>query len=55
MLATVLGTALGLVTGYFRGAVDNILSRFIDAFLALPTVIIGMLAIVVAGHRRAGP
>ena len=52
VLATVIGTALGLVTGYFRGPVDNILSRFIDAFLALPTVIIGMLAIVSLGPSR---
>ena len=52
VLATVWGTALGLVTGYFRGAVDNILSRFIDAFLALPTVIIGLLAIVALGPSR---
>jgi peptide/nickel transport system permease protein len=49
LLGTVLGTALGLVTGYFRGPVDDILSRFIDAFLALPTVIIGILAIVALG------
>ena len=42
-----MGTALGLVTGYFRGAVDDILSRIIDAFLALPVVIVGLLA-----HRR---
>ena len=52
LLGTVLGTALGLVTGYFRGAVDDILSRFIDAFLALPTVIIGILAIVALGTSK---
>lgn len=52
LLGTVLGTALGLVTGYFRGPVDNILSRFIDAFLALPTVIIGLLAIVSLGTSK---
>ncbi|CAN5737807.1 ABC transporter permease [soil metagenome] len=52
ILATLVGTALGLVTGYFRGAVDNILSRFLDAFLALPTVIIGLLAIVSLGPSR---
>ena len=52
ILATVFGTALELVTGYFRGAVDNMLSRFIDAFLALPTVIIGLLAIVSLGPSR---
>ncbi len=52
LLGTVLGTALGLVTGYFRGAVDDILSRFIDAFLALPTVILGILAIVALGPSK---
>ncbi len=52
LLGTVLGTALGLVTGYFRGPVDDILSRFIDAFLALPTVIIGLLAIVSLGTSK---
>jgi peptide/nickel transport system permease protein len=49
LLGTVLGTALGLITGYFRGPVDDILSRFIDAVLALPTVIIGILAITALG------
>jgi peptide/nickel transport system permease protein len=49
ILGTVLGTALGLVTGYFRGAVDDVLSRIIDAFLALPIVIVGLLAIVALG------
>ena len=52
LLGTVLGTALGLVTGYFRGPVDDTLSRFIDAFLALPTVIIGLLAIVALGTSK---
>jgi peptide/nickel transport system permease protein len=53
LLGTVLGTALGLVTGYFRGPVDDILSRFIDAFLALPVVIIGILAIVALGPSNS--
>jgi peptide/nickel transport system permease protein len=52
VLGTVLGTALGLVTGYFRGPIDDTLSRFIDAFLALPTVIIGLLAIVALGPSK---
>ena len=52
LLATVMGTALGLVTGYFRGAVDDILSRVIDAFLALPVVIVGLLAIVALGPSK---
>jgi peptide/nickel transport system permease protein len=42
ILGTIVGVSLGLVTGYFRGTV-------LDAFLALPTVIIGLLAIVALG------
>jgi peptide/nickel transport system permease protein len=49
LLGTVLGTVLGLITGYYRGAVDDILSRVIDAFLAIPAVILAMLAIVALG------
>ncbi|CAN5858727.1 ABC transporter permease [soil metagenome] len=49
ILGTIVGVSLGLVTGYFRGTVDNVIIRFLDAFLALPTVIIGLLAIVALG------
>jgi peptide/nickel transport system permease protein len=52
LLATVLGTALGLVTGYFRGAVDDVISRVIDAFLALPVVIVALLAITSVGASK---
>ena len=34
LLGVVGGTVLGLVTGYFRGIVDETISRVIDAFLA---------------------
>jgi peptide/nickel transport system permease protein len=49
VLGTVLGTALGLVTGYFRGVVDDVLGRIIEAFLALPVVLVGILALVSLG------
>jgi peptide/nickel transport system permease protein len=49
ILATVAGTALGLVTGYFRGIVDEGLMRLVDAFLSLPIVIVGMLGLVALG------
>ena len=39
LLATVAGSALGLALGYFKGWFDEIVSRFIDAFLAIPGVI----------------
>ena len=49
LLGTVLGTALGLVTGYFRGAVDDILSRLIETVLALPVILVAVLAITSLG------
>jgi peptide/nickel transport system permease protein len=52
-LATVLGVTfgvmLGLVTGYFGGIVDDVAGRLIDALLALPLVIISLLALTALG------
>jgi peptide/nickel transport system permease protein len=49
LLGTVLGTALGLAMGYFGGAFDLIVSRFVEALLALPAVILAFLFIVALG------
>ncbi|MEO8243649.1 MAG: ABC transporter permease [bacterium] len=49
LLSTVLGTALGLTMGYFGGMVDEVLSRLVDAVLALPTVIVALLALTALG------
>jgi peptide/nickel transport system permease protein len=49
LLGTVAGTALGLVTGYFGGIVDEAIMRLVDAFLALPLVILGLLGLVALG------
>ena len=49
ILSTVLGTALGLTMGYFGGLIDELLSRLVDAVLALPTVIVALLALTALG------
>ena len=49
LLGTVVGTALGLVTGYFRGAVDDVLSRVIEAVLALPVLLVAVMALTSLG------
>jgi peptide/nickel transport system permease protein len=49
LIGTVLGTALGLVMGYFRGATDTFISRFVEAFLALPVVVIAILGAIALG------
>jgi len=53
LLGTALGTALGLVTGYFRGLVDDVIMRVMDAFLAIPLVILALLALVALGPSDA--
>ena len=56
-LATLLGifcgTMLGLVMGFFPGLVDDIMSRFIEAVLALPLLILALVAITAIGTSNA--
>jgi len=49
LLSVVGGTALGLVTGYYRGVVDEVISRIMEAFLAVPVVIVALLVVVALG------
>jgi peptide/nickel transport system permease protein len=51
LLSAVLGTALGLVTGYFRGIADDVISRVIDAVLALPTIVLAVAVVAALGSR----
>ena len=53
LLGVVAGTLLGLVMGYYRGSVDDVLSRIVEAFLALPVVLVALLTLVVLGHVAA--
>src|SRR5215475_6155692 len=52
-LGLALGVLLGLIAGYFRGVVDELISRTIDAVLALPLVIIALLALTAIGPSTA--
>ncbi len=51
LLSTILGTALGLITGYFRGIADDMISRVIDAVLALPTIVLAVTVVAALGSR----
>jgi peptide/nickel transport system permease protein len=53
LLGTVIGTVLGLAMGYLGGWFDEALSRVVDAVLALPTVLIALLALVAIGASNA--
>lgn len=50
-LAFVIGTGLGVVAGYFGGAVNTAIMRTIDVFYAFPSV---LLAIAISGVLGAG-
>ena len=52
LLGTILGAALGLITGYFRGIVDDVVMRLVDAFLAIPLVILGTVSLVALGPSK---
>jgi peptide/nickel transport system permease protein len=52
LMGTVLGTIIGLVMGYFRGFVDDVLGRFVEAFLALPLDVTGLIALSALGRSN---
>ena len=51
LIAGVLGTAVGLVAGFFEGFVRTFLMRLVDVFLAIPYI---LFAVVVVGAIGAG-
>jgi peptide/nickel transport system permease protein len=53
VLGTVLGTALGLAMGYLGGVLDIVVSRIVEAVLAVPAVVIIFLFIVALGTSTA--
>lgn len=50
LIGSVVGTLLGMVAGYMRGRVDAVISRFIEAQLALPVILLAMSIIVTRGR-----
>jgi len=53
-LATLLGLfggiTVGLVTGYYRGWIDDVFSRIVDALLAFPLIIMAVLVLASLGR-----
>jgi peptide/nickel transport system permease protein len=49
VLGATVGSLLGLVTGYYRGRVDRVVTKLIDVQLAFPFVLLAIAVIAVAG------
>jgi peptide/nickel transport system permease protein len=54
LLGVTLGSLLGLLMGYFRGWVDNVIGRFIDAVLAVPFIVFGILLLTALSGSAQG-
>ncbi|TBL75800.1 ABC transporter permease [Paenibacillus thalictri] len=54
LISIAVGTVLGLISGYYRGPFDTIISRFADLLLAFPFLIfaIGMMAFLGPGFNN---
>ena len=52
LLATAAGTMLGLIMGYYRGWVDEILGRIIEGILSIPVILLALLAATMLGDSR---
>jgi peptide/nickel transport system permease protein len=51
ILGTIVGASIGLASGYFKGALDTVIMRLLEAISAIPVLIIALLAIAAVGGR----
>ncbi|GAA4729341.1 ABC transporter permease [Phytohabitans rumicis] len=49
VLAVALGVVIGVTAGYFRGATDTVLARFMDVVLSFPFLLFAIALVSVAG------
>ena len=49
LVSALVGTALGLVAGYFRGAADAVIMRLADVQLSIPMMLLAILVIALSG------
>ena len=54
LLALIIGTAYGLISGYARPSVDNFLMRIVDIFYSLPDLLVFILLSLVLGRNVIG-
>lgn len=52
LLSIAAGAMLGLVMGYYRGWVDEVLSRIVEALLSIPVILVGLLIVTTLGNSR---
>jgi len=49
LLSLIIGLSMGLISGFFRGTVDNILMRLVDTLLSFPALLLALTISAVLG------
>jgi peptide/nickel transport system permease protein len=52
--ALIIGTVVGLISGYFGGGIDTVLSRFADILLAVPQILIAVGIVAACSTTKNG-
>ena len=53
ILGGVVGTALGVIGGYFGGWVDSLIMRFVDISLSIPIILLGLVLVSALGPSKS--
>jgi peptide/nickel transport system permease protein len=48
-LSFIVGTALGLIAGWFRGPIATLIMRLVDTMLSIPAILLAVLTVAVIG------
>lgn len=49
IIASMIGTFLGILSGYYGGVIDQIISRIIDAIFAFPSLVLALFIVALFG------
>ena len=52
-ISAAIGIAVGLIAGYLRGRVDTVISRTVDAMLAIPSIFVALALAAARGPGQA--
>ena len=49
LISSIIGVFLGLVAGYYRGLLDDIIMRAVDVFMSVPTLLLALMVLFFLG------
>jgi peptide/nickel transport system permease protein len=49
LVSSIIGVFLGLVAGYYRGVVDDVIMRTVDVFMSVPLLLLALMVLFILG------